>query len=314
MTNDVVALAEQINGGQIAALARGITWCEAGGERAAALQEALVVRPCHIVGVTGAPGAGKSTLLNALIGELRARDAKVGVVAVDPTSPISGGALLGDRVRLEPLATGPDLFFRSLASRGAPGGLSAATRGATRVLAAGGFDPVLIETVGAGQAEVEVMRVADTVVVVLTPGAGDEMQAMKAGIMEIADIFVLNKGDRPGIGDLKSHVAATLHMRSTGDWTPPIVVTVATRYEGTDNLLDELAAHHAHLADGPGAERSRRQARAEAVRLARARLDDALMRAAGTVWPNLDDGVTEAEAAERLLIEIRRELRDLETP
>lgn len=302
---DVVAqLAARIHAGEPAALARGITWCEQGGARADALQDLLAPSGGHVVGITGAPGAGKSTLLNALVREVRARDGRIGIVAVDPSSPISGGALLGDRVRLE--TSDPGVFFRSLASRGASGGLSAATRGASRVLTAGGFDPVLIETVGAGQAEVDVMRVAETVVVVLTPGAGDEMQALKAGIMEIADVFVLNKADRPGINDVKSHVASMLHMRERSEWVPPIVLTVASQHQGTLELLDALARHRAFLRGGAGAARGVHSRRAEAIRLARAEFERALQAAAPAVWPELDAAaISEPEAARRLLAATR---------
>ena len=303
MTSGSVAeLAERIRSGQPAAIARGITWCERGGNRAEELLHELeAVRP-HLIGITGSPGAGKSTLVNALVRSYRSTDTRIGVVAVDPTSPLTGGALLGDRVRLDHEGADGGLFFRSLATRGAAGGLSDAARGAARVLATGGFDPVLIETVGAGQAEVEIMRVADTVLVVLNPGAGDEMQALKAGIMEIADAFVLNKGDQPGIGELKSHVAAMLHLRDPGDWTPPMVVTVASEHKGIDELRSVIDRHWAFLAGGLGAERGASSRRAEALRLARARLEEAMGVAAEAVFPDLDRGeLSEPEAARRIV-------------
>ena len=308
MNTDTVAdLVERIRAGEPGAIARGISWCEAGGDRAERLLHALGDTRPHLIGLTGSPGAGKSTLVNALVRSYRASGARIGVVAVDPTSPVSGGALLGDRVRLDHQGSDGGLFFRSLATRAAAGGLSNAARGTARVLATGGFAPVLIETVGAGQAEVEIMRVADTVIVVLNPGAGDEMQALKAGIMEIADVFVLNKGDLPGMGELKSHVAAMLHLRDAAAWTPPLVVTVASEHKGIDDLRAVIDRHWDHLAGGLGAERGAASRRAEALRLARARIDEALRVAADGVFPALDRGeVSEPEAARLILDEALR--------
>jgi len=240
-----------------AAVARGITWCEAGGERADRLLDLLGPVSVPILGLTGPPGAGKSTLVNAILRVEHAAGRSVGVLAVDPTSPLSGGALLGDRIRLDGVTGDAGVFFRSLASRGAQGGLSDATRRAARVLGAAGFDEVIVESVGAGQSQVDIMRVADTVVVVLIPGAGDEMQALKAGMMEIADVFVCNKADQPGLGELRSHLSVLLRLLSHADWRPLVVETVATTGSGVTDLLEAVAAHRAHLAGGTGVRRGR---------------------------------------------------------
>ena len=308
MDVDAVAdLADRIGEGAQDAIARGITWCEQGGDRASALLDRLPETAAGLVGVTGSPGAGKSSLVSRLVTSYRSAGNRVGVVAVDPSSPISGGALLGDRVRLEGVSDDRDVFFRSLASRGAAGGLSHATRAAARVLAAGGFDPVLIETVGAGQAEVEVMRVASTVLVVLTPGAGDDVQALKAGIMEIADVFVLNKADRPGIGQLKSDVAALLHARDRTEWRPRVVEAVATRGEGVAELLGAIAEHREYLAQGDGRARATAASRAGAVRVARAAFEAALGRGGKAYLEALDRGeITEVEAGRALAREASR--------
>src|SRR5215468_8874955 len=182
----------------------------------------------HIVGVTGAPGAGKSTLVTHLVRELRKRERKVGVVAVDPSSPFSGGALLGDRIRMMELAGDPQVFIRSMASRGSLGGLSASTRDVVRAMDAAGYDLVIIETVGTGQAEVEVMRTAQTVLVVVAPGMGDDIQAIKAGILEIADIFVVSKMDKPGSDQTVAELAMLLSLdpqRRKHSWRIPILKT-----------------------------------------------------------------------------------------
>src|SRR5438874_13513546 len=195
----------------------------------------------HIVGVTGAPGAGKSTLVTHLVRELRRRDAKVGVIAIDPTSPFTGGAILGDRIRMMELSGDPKVFIRSMASRGNLGGLAASTRDVVRAMDAAGFDPIIIETVGTGQAEVEVMRTAHTVLVTSAPGMGDEIQAIKAGILEIADIFVVSKADKPGADQTAAELSMMLSLdpnRRKAAWRIPVLRTSAIKDQGLVQLAD----------------------------------------------------------------------------
>jgi len=216
----------------------------------------------YLVGVTGPPGAGKSTLVDGLIRELRAEGRTIGVLAVDPSSPFTGGAVLGDRVRMQSHTGDEGVFIRSMATRGHLGGLARATSDAVVVLDAAGRDVVLIETVGVGQDEVDIIRTADVSIVVLVPGTGDEVQALKAGIMEIADIFVVNKADREGADRLVAGVEATLALRSygPGEWRPPVVTTVATRGRGITELVDAIDRFRAHETSRQSA---RRRARGE---------------------------------------------------
>lgn len=192
------------------------------------------------VGVTGPPGAGKSTLTSRLIGHWRNAGRRVGVIAVDPSSPFSGGALLGDRVRMQEHASDPGVFIRSMGSRGHLGGLAGSTRDALEVLSAASFDPVIVETVGVGQAEVEVASLADLTLLVLVPGLGDEVQTMKAGIMEIGDIIVLNKSDRQGIDQLESAVMASLELLPEGASRPPVVRCSSATGDGMEHLMEEI--------------------------------------------------------------------------
>ncbi|HEY8048723.1 MAG TPA: methylmalonyl Co-A mutase-associated GTPase MeaB, partial [Ramlibacter sp.] len=200
----------------------------------------------HVVGLTGAPGAGKSTLLHALLGELLARGQRIAVIAVDPSSPISGGAVLGDRVRMGVHGDHPDVFIRSVAARGHLGGLAQSTEAMVDVLDAAGFDTVIVETVGAGQSEVEIMRVADTRIVACPPGLGDNVQSIKAGILEIADVLVVTKGDLPGAETTSRDLRDMLHLRARGAegaWKVPVVSTSATTGDGIAELADQVAAH-----------------------------------------------------------------------
>ena len=237
-------LAEAIRSGDRRALARGLTLVEngmaAGNELLAALGAGGTA---HRIGITGPPGAGKSTLVSALAGAWRADGATVGVLAVDPSSPFTGGALLGDRIRMLAHTGDADVFIRSLASRGTLGGLSAGVYDAADLLDAAGFDPVLIETVGVGQGEVEICRAADTTVVVLAPGAGDIVQGMKAGLLEIADVLVINQADREGADALEAALRSAVELRD--GQAPPILTTVATRGEGVDELRALLEARAA---------------------------------------------------------------------
>ena len=234
----------------------------------------------HVVGVTGSPGVGKSTTTSALVGVLRGRGHRVGILAVDPSSPYSGGALLGDRVRMQEHATDPDVFIRSMASRGHLGGLARTTPQALRILDAAGCDVVIVETVGVGQSEVEVARLADTTVVMLAPGMGDGVQAAKAGILEIADILVVNKADREGahatVRDLHSMVAMAEGTRGAG-WRPPVLATVATAGEGIVDLAAAVDDHIAWLGAAGLRERRVRRAADEIATLAlatmRSRMD-----------------------------------------
>ena len=224
----------------------------------------------HIIGVTGAPGSGKSTLVTHVVRELRRRGHKVGVVAVDPSSPFTGGAILGDRIRMMELSGDPNVFIRSMANRGNLGGLAASTRDVVRAMDAAGYDPILVETVGTGQAEVEVMRTVQTVMVVVAPGMGDDIQAIKAGIMEISDIFVVSKSDKPGSNQAAAELAMLLSLdpqrrsHEPARWRIPIVRTSALNHEGIEQLVDMLQKHHDYLAEsGMLAERAERQVRSE---------------------------------------------------
>ena len=237
----------------------------------------------RVVGLTGSPGVGKSTTTSALVVRAAGRRARVGVLAVDPSSPFSGGALLGDRVRMGEHATDPGVFIRSMATRGHLGGLAAATPQALRVLDAAGCDVILVETVGVGQSEVEVVALADTTVVLLAPGMGDGVQAAKAGILEVADVFVVNKADRDGadatVQELQHMISLNRREVEGPSWRPPVVRTVAAAGQGIDELVGALDDHRAWMADHDRlAEGPRRRARAEieAIALAdlRARIRD----------------------------------------
>jgi LAO/AO transport system kinase len=221
----------------------------------------------HLVGVTGAPGAGKSTLVTHMVRELRRRERKVGVVAVDPTSPFTGGALLGDRIRMMELAGDPHVFIRSMASRGNLGGLAASTRDVVRAMDAAGYDAIIIETVGTGQAEVEVMRTAQTVMVVVAPGMGDEVQALKAGILEIADIFVVSKADKPEANQTAAELSMMLSLgppRKKTAWPIALIKTAALKDQGISQVVDALEKHSKYLEEsGLLARRRHRQVRSE---------------------------------------------------
>ena len=263
MTQDVEPLARQIVAGSARALARGLTWVEAGGARAEALCARLYPHTgrAQVVGVTGAPGSGKSTLARALALVARARGGTVGIVAVDPSSPFSGGAILGDRIRMTDLALDPGIFIRSMATRGALGGLSRAAADAVDLMDAAGLSLVLVETVGVGQDEVDVMRLAHTVIVVSVPGLGDDVQALKAGVLEIADVHVVNKADREGADRTVAELRAmlTLLPAAEGTWMPPVLAASAAREEGIEAIADAFHAHMAHLKTSGELERRRRR-------------------------------------------------------
>lgn len=235
------------------ALARAITLVEDDDPQARAIIRAIYPHTgrAHVIGITGAPGYGKSTLVNAIARVYRQRGLTVGVVAVDPTSPFTGGALLGDRVRMRDLAGDPGVFIRSMASRGYLGGLARATAEVVLILDAAGYQRILVETVGVGQAEVDIARTAHTTVVVQAPGMGDEVQAIKAGILEIADVFAINKADQDGVERTEATLQMLLSMSAASaatsgrepTWAPPIVRTIGTRGEGVADLVDAIEAH-----------------------------------------------------------------------
>ncbi len=261
-------LARQVAAGDRRALAKLISLVE--NDQAAGTEALRMLHgkgSAHVIGITGAPGTGKSTLTDRLIELARRAGRKVGVVAVDPSSPYTGGAILGDRIRMQSRSTDPEVFIRSMATRGALGGLSSHTADAVRALEAAGKDLILVETVGVGQAEVDIMRLADTVVVVLVPNLGDDVQAVKAGLMEIADLFVVNKCDLVGADKVASEVEANMMLAhpiapagAKEAWSPPILRTVAERGEGVAALLESAAKHRAWSeAAGEWARRRRRR-------------------------------------------------------
>ncbi len=253
-------LAKGVLAGDTRAVARAISLVEDARPEALALLAALFPRAggSLVVGVTGPPGAGKSSLVDRLTARLRAQGRTVGIVAVDPTSPFSGGAILGDRIRMQAHATDPGVFIRSMATRGHLGGLAAATGQALLVLSAAGMDVILVETVGVGQDEVEIVGTADVSLVVLVPGLGDEVQALKAGIMEIADVFVVNKADREGVERVVTEIESMLSLSAPDAPRPAVVRTVATRDEGVEGLLEAIEAFHRRATDSGALARKRR--------------------------------------------------------
>ena len=220
----------------------------------------------QIIGVTGSPGSGKSTLVDRLAAEFRKKNNTVGIIAVDPSSPFTGGAILGDRIRMQTLGVDPGVYIRSMATRGHLGGLAAATADVAAVLEAAGKDPVLIETVGVGQDEIDIVKLAEISIVVLVPGMGDDIQALKAGIMEIGDIFVINKCDRPGVEKIERAILGLLSLGHRADgWQPPIVKTTATKGEGVAELLEAIDRYYVFFRNSIS--RSRKKQEAERQRL-----------------------------------------------
>jgi LAO/AO transport system kinase len=286
-------LVESLRSGERRAVARLISLIEDGAPEASEVLRAVfpLTGDAFTIGITGAPGAGKSTLVEGLVGRIRGEGRSVGVVAVDPTSPFSGGALLGDRVRMQSHALDPGVFIRSMATRGHLGGLSLAAPEAMRVLEAAGFEVVMVETVGVGQSEVEVARQADTTVVVVAPGMGDAIQAAKAGILEVADVFCVNKADREGAADTARDLRNMLEMGPgrDPDWTPPIVMTSATEGTGLEELWTAVRGHQTWLGTSGRLEARRRERLSyEILAIAAARVVEALEASAGP------EGLTEA--------------------
>jgi len=310
---DVADLVARARRGEHRAVARLISLVESdtAAGRAHLREVAVALAPytgrAHVVGLTGPPGVGKSTSTSALVAALRRQGRRVGVLAVDPSSPFSGGALLGDRVRMGEHATDDGVFIRSMASRGHLGGLAWSTPQALRVLDAAGCDVVLIETVGVGQSEIEVVALADTTVVLLAPGMGDGVQAAKAGILEVADVFAVNKADRAGaqrtVRDLEQAIA--MAPEDPGGWRRPVIATVAVRGDGVDDLVAALDAHRVWL-DGSGDRVRRRRARAaaevEAITLEQVRRRIGDLRAAGALADRVASGELDPyRAADELL-------------
>ena len=258
---DLAEITAGVAAGRSRALAQAITLVDSHHPGSARLLAELYPKTgrARIIGITGSPGAGKSTLVAAMAKHYRAQQKRVGIIAVDPTSPFTGGAILGDRIRMTELYTDRGVFIRSMATRGFLGGLAKATNDVVDILDAAGFDVVLVETVGVGQDEVEVVRTVQTNLVVLVPGMGDDIQAIKAGIMEIGDIFVVNKADRPGADKTVTEVTMMMSLvEEHGDWVPPIVKTVASRAQGIDELDAAIVKHYDYLGESGELDRRNR--------------------------------------------------------
>lgn len=283
--SEISDYAARLLGGDVAAGARVIRWLDDADPRGPSVLSAISAHTgrAHVVGVTGPPGAGKSTLTNCLIGELRSRGYRVGVLAIDPSSPFTGGAILGDRVRMSQHTLDPDVFIRSIGTRGQGGGLSRSTHDACQVMDAMGYQLILVETVGVGQDEIDVVALAHSTVIVGVPGLGDEVQAVKAGLMEAGDIFVINKADRDGFDAVWRQFELMLHLRdearrrsgsaeetSLSDWTPPLLSAIANLNKGAKEIVDAVESHRHALEDsGEFAHRTRHRLRAQFYTLIR---------------------------------------------
>jgi len=264
------------------ATAKLISWVEDDIERAHIMRSVLR-KTGHrmVVGITGPPGAGKSSLVEALTKLYRSKDERVGIVAVDPSSPYSGGAILGDRIRMQAHGTDRDVFIRSMGTRGHLGGVTRSTSDVLRILEGGGYGRLLLETVGVGQSELEIMQMADTVVVVLNPGTGDGIQAIKAGIMEVADVFVINKSDLPGSERMKNDIEMMLNLSCEKSWRPPVVLTSVVTEAGLESLYEKIQAHQEYmLQSGQRDERRKERLRLEVWR----HWEDKLRAVYETIW------------------------------
>lgn len=311
----VEELASRVLAKKTPAVARAISWAESSDARFPGLLSLLYSKTgrARVVGLTGSPGAGKSTLTAALARLARAEGRSVGIVAVDPSSPFTGGAILGDRIRMQDLYTDPGVLIRSMATRGHLGGLARATADAVDVLDAAGYDEILVETVGVGQDEVEIFKLAESCVVVLTPGMGDDIQAIKAGLMEVADLFVVNKADRDGAERVVQEILQMLELGEHGAWIPPVLKTVARTGQGVPELRAGLGRHRDFLKGDEGAARRRARTRQRVESIVKERLladlhalsgrDASLEASAARVEERAEDPIV---AAERLLSALRR--------
>lgn len=299
------------------AAARAITLVEEGGPAAIEFLQAVHghTGTAHRVGITGPPGSGKSTLINQLIAHFRGQGISVAVLAIDPTSPYTQGALLGDRIRMMDADQDSSVFIRSMASRGSAGGLSHATHDAANILDAAGFDYILIETVGVGQSELDIAGVADTVMAVLVPESGDSIQAMKAGIMEIADVFVLNKCDRPGSDSAYAAIQSVLKLRpcAKDEWMPDTVKVIATEGQGTDDLTVQIVRHKNHMIATDGLRKRQEQRLQEQIKkIVEKTICSELWDEAGTeqlassIGPVLDGDLSPHELARSIIDEYRK--------
>ncbi len=311
-----IAEFQSVLDGDRAAIARAITIAEKGGPNATGILQAVHghTGAAHRIGITGSPGSGKSTLINQLIAHFRAQDLSVAVLAIDPTSPFTEGALLGDRLRMTKAGQDSDVFIRSMASRGSQGGLSHTTHDAANIIDAAGFDYILIETVGVGQLELDIADVVDTVMVVVVPESGDSVQAMKAGLMEIADLFVLNKCDRPDSDSTYAAIRSMLDLnrRSKEEWTPCIVKATASEGQGTAELAERVAEHRKDIIKSGGLrERQEQRLQSQVKRIVEKTISSELWdekgaeQLASSIQPVLDGDLSPHELAQSIVDKYR---------